>query len=152
MSPVSGVLAVVLQEGGGKQGLEAGNMLWLIQRDFLQVCNAAYVTHLLCYAPATTRAAFAQSGGPLSGRQAVKHAGPSHCLINVVMFVQGKTVGAMVADALAEQPNPHQDKDIDQVAAVAELPRCMYGVVRSYNCRSEVQSCVPHPILPRLMA
>lgn len=42
MSPVCRVLAVVLQEGGGKQGLEPGNMLWLIQRDFLQVCTAAY--------------------------------------------------------------------------------------------------------------
>lgn len=27
-----------VQEGARQQGLEAGNMLWLIQRDFLQVC------------------------------------------------------------------------------------------------------------------
>lgn len=33
----------------------------------------------------------------------------------MVHLEQGKTVGAMVADALAEQPNPHHDKDIDQV-------------------------------------
>mmetsp|Transcript_7092 Transcript_7092/g.20767 ORF Transcript_7092/g.20767 Transcript_7092/m.20767 type:complete len:616 (-) Transcript_7092:489-2336(-) len=56
------------QEGARQQGLEAGNMLWLIQRDFLQ----------------------------------------------------GKTVGAMVADALAEQPNPHHDKDIDQVNRIRQ--------------------------------
>jgi hypothetical protein len=30
-------------------------------------------------------------------------------------FLQGKTVGAMVKDALAQQPNPHGDRDIDQV-------------------------------------
>lgn len=52
-----------VQESGGGNGLEAGNMLWLIQRDFLQ----------------------------------------------------GKTVNAMVADALAQQPNPHGDRDIEQV-------------------------------------
>lgn len=58
-----------LQDGGGSSnGLEAGNMLWLIQRDFLQ----------------------------------------------------GKTVGAMVAEALASQPNPHGDKDIDQVPFIRQ--------------------------------
>ena len=30
-------------------------------------------------------------------------------------FLQGKTVSAMVADALAQQPNPHGDRDIQQV-------------------------------------
>lgn len=30
-------------------------------------------------------------------------------------FLQGKTVGAMVTEALAPQPNPHGDRDIDQV-------------------------------------
>lgn len=32
-------------------------------------------------------------------------------------FLQGKTVSAMVADALAQQPNPHGDRDIQQVHA-----------------------------------
>jgi hypothetical protein len=54
-----------VSSGGGSNGLEAGNMLWLIQRDFLQ----------------------------------------------------GKTVSAMVADALSQQPNPHGDRDIQQVHA-----------------------------------
>lgn len=56
------------QESGGGNGLEAGNMLWLIQRDFLQ----------------------------------------------------GKTVDAMVADALAQQPNPHGDRDIEQVNRIRQ--------------------------------
>ncbi len=35
-------------------------------------------------------------------------------------FLQGKTVGAMVAEALASQPNPHGDKDIDQVPLIRQ--------------------------------
>lgn len=74
-----------LQDGGdSNNGLEAGNMLWLIQRDFLQ----------------------------------------------------GKTVGAMVNDALALQPNPHGDRDIDQVGNLAmyeSLARLLGGQAGPWN-------------------
>ena len=69
-----------MQGGGSANGLEAGNMLWLIQRDFLQ----------------------------------------------------GKTVGAMVADALAEQPNPHGDKDIVQVLRL--LSRHRFRIMVCHVC------------------
>ena len=51
-------------QGGAAGAVEPANMLWLIQRDFLE----------------------------------------------------GKTVAAMLADALAAVPNPTRDPDIDQVA------------------------------------
>lgn len=40
-------------------------------------------------------------------------------------FLQGKTVSAMVADALAQQPNPHGDGDIQQVH-LGGLPHCCF--------------------------
>ena len=61
------LLLLGVQGGGGSSPVEPGNMLWLIQRDFLE----------------------------------------------------GKTVQAMVSEALQPVPNPEQDQDIAQVCCSA---------------------------------